>query len=113
MRWLWMCPLLAVAAFLEVYGDSNIYDAFHKSARPVVAGIFGAVVLAVYGVAVNLAAYRNGSLSLSKLLGAYVIFFTAMSIVWDKCHNQQPITMPKIVGWLFIVIGGVVIQRAI
>ena len=113
MRWLWMCPLLAFAAFLEVYGDSNIYDAFHKAARPIVASIFGAVVLAVYGVAVNLAAYRNGSLSLSKLLGAYVIFFTAMSMVWDKCHNQQPITMPKIVGWLFIVIGGIVIQRAI
>jgi len=113
MRWLWICPLLAVAALLEVYGDSNIYDAFHKAARPLAAGIFGAAVLAVYGVVVNLAAYRNGSLSLSRLLGAYVIFFTAVSIVWDKWHNQQPITMPKIVGLLLIAIGGVVIQRAI
>ncbi|HSY51005.1 MAG TPA: hypothetical protein VLC46_19530 [Thermoanaerobaculia bacterium] len=113
MRWLWICPLLAVAAFLEVYGDSNLYDAFHKSARPLMAGIWGAFVLAGYGVAVNLAAYRNGSLTLSKLLGAYVIFFTVVAIVWDKCHNHQPITMPKVVGWLLIVIGGVVIQGGV
>lgn len=106
-------PAARLAAFLEVCGDSNIYDGFHKAAaRPVAAGIFGAAVLAVYGVIVNLAAYRNGSLSLSKLLGAYVIFFTAMSIIWDRCHNQQPITMPKIVGLVLIAIGGVVIQRA-
>ncbi|MGC4048659.1 MAG: hypothetical protein QM757_03915 [Paludibaculum sp.] len=64
--------LLALAAFLEAYGDSCFQSALYRStgaARLLSAGL-GVLALGLYGWAVNLPRWDFG-----RLLGVYVVFF--------------------------------------
>jgi hypothetical protein len=64
--------LLTVAAFLEAFGDSLFQSGIYRSAGAErgLFFIFGAVVLALYGLTVNIPHWDFG-----KLLGVYVVLF--------------------------------------
>jgi drug/metabolite transporter superfamily protein YnfA len=68
--------------------------------------LFGALLLALYGFAVNL--FWRGDFS--RLLGAYVVIFFAVSQLWGALAEHERIDMPRIVGGALIVAGGLVIQ---
>lgn len=97
--------VLAVAAFLEVWGDSFFQVAFYRSqgvARAIML-FAGVVVLALYGSTVNIPRWDFG-----KLLGIYVVlFFLAAQLLANVRFGQTP-TLPIYVGGAFIVIGGAI-----
>jgi hypothetical protein len=99
--------LLSIAAMLEVLGDSFFQSAIHRSSgvsRIAFLGL-GAAVLALYGGVVNLPEWDFG-----KLLGVYVVFFFLAAQVVAKLRFHQAITLPLIVGGVFIVTGGMIIS---
>ena len=97
---------LALAAFLEVYGDSFFQTSFYKSTGMgrVVAFAAGAAVLAVYGSVVNVPRWDFG-----KLLGIYVALFFVMAQIVAKVRFGQEPTTPIYAGGALIVLGGMVI----
>jgi small multidrug resistance family-3 protein len=98
--------VLVVAASLEVLGDSFFQSGLYRSsgtARAIWFGL-GIVVLALYGLFVNLPQWDFG-----KLLGVYVaVFFVVAQIIARLRFDQRP-TLPILVGGALIVSGGVVI----
>ncbi len=98
--------ILALAGFLEVYGDSSFQTALHRSSgtKRVLAFLGGAACLAAYGLVVNTPRWDFG-----KLLGIYVVFFflVAQGINWVR-FGQSP-TLPAVMGGSLIVAGGVII----
>jgi hypothetical protein len=97
--------VLLLAAFLEAYGDSCFQSGLHRttgSAR-YVAFAGGALLLALYGLAVNTPPWDFG-----KLLGPYIVLFFVVVQVLAKVRFQQTPTTPILVGGLLIVAGGAV-----
>jgi drug/metabolite transporter superfamily protein YnfA len=99
--------LLAIAALLEVLGDSCFQSAVHRSSGIGRAAFFtgGVAVLGFYGVIVNLPEWDFG-----KLLGAYVAFFFLAAQIVARVRFQQPLTLPVFVGGTLIVAGGAIIS---
>ena len=98
--------VLALAAFLEAYGDSFFQVSFYRSSGigRVMAFVAGAVVLAAYGSVVNVPRWDFG-----KLLGVYVVLFFLMAQLLAKVRFGQSPTPPIYAGGALIVAGGLVI----
>jgi hypothetical protein len=98
--------VLALAAFLEAWGDSFFQVGFYRSSGMgrVLALGSGAVVLAAYGSFVNVPRWDFG-----KLLGAYVVLFFLMAQVLNKVRFGQSPTPPIYAGGALIVAGGLVV----
>jgi hypothetical protein len=95
--------VLAIAAFLEAWGDSFFQAAFYRNSGTgrALALACGTLVLALYGSTVNLPRWDFG-----KLLGVYVaLFFLAAQVLARVRFGQSP-TLPIYVGGSLIVIGG-------
>ncbi len=78
----------------------------HRSAGAV-RGVFfvsGAVVLALYGLTVNIPNWDFG-----KLLGIYVVWFFLVAQVLAKVRFNQAPTAPIYVGGALITLGGMII----
>jgi hypothetical protein len=98
--------VLSIAAFLEVSGDacfqSGLYQASGAQRGWWLLG--GGLVLATYGVFVNLPQWDFG-----KLLGVYVVLFFLIAQIVAKVRFQQSPTTPILAGGALIVAGGLVI----
>lgn len=99
--------LLSGAALLEVLGDSCFQSAIHRSSGLGRIGWFalGALLLALYGLFVNLPHWDFG-----RLLGIYVVFFFVAAQLVAKVRFNQPMTLPVRVGGVLIVAGGLVLS---
>lgn len=97
---------LALAAFLEAYGDSFFQIGFYRSSGwgRAMALLAGVVVLAAYGSAVNVPRWDFG-----KLLGVYVVLFFLMAQLMNLVRFGQWPTPPIYAGGGLIVAGGLVI----
>ena len=104
--WILLLLLLAVAAFLEAFGDSLFQSGIYRSTG-ISRGMFfvsGAAVLALYGFTVNLPHWDFG-----RLLGIYVVLFFLMAQVLAKVRFNQAPSMPIYVGGALIGAGGIII----
>jgi drug/metabolite transporter superfamily protein YnfA len=99
--------LLAVAAFLEAYGDSCFQSALYRSSGMSRALAFagGAVSLAAYGLVVNAPRWEFG-----KLLGAYVVLFFLWAQILGRVKFGQTPTPSILIGGALICAGGLVIS---
>lgn len=99
--------VLALAAFLEAWGDSFFQVGFYRSSGlgRLAALLAGAAVLATYGSVVNIPRWDFG-----KLLGAYVVLFFLMAQVLNKVRFGQTPTLPIYAGGTLIVAGGLVVM---
>jgi hypothetical protein len=98
--------LLALAAFLEAFGDSLFQSGIHRSGG-LPSGLFflsGTVILALYGFTVNIPRWDFG-----RLLGVYVVLFFMLAQVLAKVRFHQEPTIPIYVGGVLIAAGGLVI----
>lgn len=98
--------VLATAALLEVSGDACFQSGLFKSsgASRSLWFLAGTLVLATYGLFVNLPQWDFG-----KLLGVYVVLFFVFAQSVAKIRFHQSPTMPILVGGALIVAGGAVI----
>ncbi len=99
MAWL----LFLVAAILEVGGDAVVRKGLRGGGWLVVAS--GAVLLASYGLIVNLVHW-----DFSKLLGVYVAVFAAVSVLAGKFVFGEDVPATTWAGLAIIMLGGAVIQ---
>jgi small multidrug resistance family-3 protein len=99
--------VLLIAAVLEAGGDALIRAALQTSTvtTRVILFALGAIVLCLYGYAVNRPPWDFG-----RLIGVYVVFFflVAQAIAW-LAFNQRP-TGSIVVGGALIVTGGVIMS---
>ncbi|MGA2169512.1 MAG: hypothetical protein ABSG62_14980 [Terracidiphilus sp.] len=97
--------VLALASFLEAYGDSFFQVGFYRSSGwgRVVAFVAGAAVLAAYGSVVNVPRWDFG-----KLLGVYVVLFFLTAQLLNRVRFGQSPTAPIYAGGALIVAGGLV-----
>jgi small multidrug resistance family-3 protein len=91
------------AAMLEVGGDAVIRKGLRSSVFQYI--ILGCLMLAAYGVMVNLVKW-----DFSKLLGVYVAVFAAVSVLAGRFLFREDVTPTTWVGVAIIVAGGLVIQ---
>ena len=98
--------VLTLAAYLEVSGDACFQSGLYRSSGSARTLWFvgGTLVLASYGLFVNLPQWDFG-----KLLGVYVVLFFLVAQIVAKVRFQQSPTMPILVGGTLIVAGGLVI----
>lgn len=101
-----LVTVLALAAFLEAWGDSFFQVSFYRSSGigRVIAFAAGALVLACYGAVVNTPRWDFG-----KLLGVYVVLFFVVAQILAKVRFGQMPTPPIYAGGALIVAGGMVI----
>jgi small multidrug resistance family-3 protein len=99
--------LLAIAAFLEVYGDSCFQSALYRTSGMSRALAFagGALSLAAYGLLVNAPRWEFG-----KLLGVYVVLFFLLAQIVARVKFGQSPTLPILIGGALILAGGVIIS---
>jgi small multidrug resistance family-3 protein len=99
--------LLAIAAFLEAYGDSCFQSALYRASgvSRILAFVGGAASLAAYGLVVNAPRWEFG-----KLLGVYVVLFFLLAQIVARVKFGQAPTLPILIGGALICIGGVVIS---
>ena len=88
---LWIAiPILIIAAALEAYGDHSMGGCLKSAglAQRLHHFALGAVVLATYGVVVNLPRWKFGD-----MLGFYIMFFFVMTqwLSWRDTH-EKPIS---------------------
>jgi len=97
--------VLAIAAYLEVYGDACFSSGLYQSTgtRRWLWFAAGAAVLVAYSLFLN-----SSQLDFGKLLGIYVVLFfvVAQVVAWAK-FDQTPST-PILAGGGLIVAGGLV-----
>jgi hypothetical protein len=98
--------VLALAAFLEVSGDACFQSGLYQAtgAAKIAWFVSGALVLATYGLFVNLPQWDFG-----KLLGVYVVLFFVIAQIVAKVRFHQSPTTPILAGGALIVAGGIVI----
>ncbi|MBW4038964.1 MAG: hypothetical protein HIU91_08840 [Acidobacteria bacterium] len=98
--------VLTIAASLEVLGDSFFQSGLYRStgSSRVQWFVFGAAVLGLYGLFVNLPQWDFG-----KLLGVYVALFFVVAQIIAKLRFHQSPTAPILAGGSLIVAGGLVI----
>jgi drug/metabolite transporter superfamily protein YnfA len=99
--------LLAIAAFLEAYGDSCFQSALYRASGMARALGFlgGAVSLAAYGLVVNAPRWEFG-----KLLGVYVVLFFLLAQIVARVKFGQTPTLPILIGGALICVGGVIVS---
>jgi len=95
--------LMLVAAVFEVGGDALIRRGLTSGAALYV--VVGFVVLGTYGVVVNLI-----GLDFSRLLGAYVGWFAAVSIIAGQLFFGSRATPSLWLGLALVLVGSLVIQ---
>lgn len=99
--------LLLIAASLEAGGDAVIRIGLHAPNPFVRTVLFlvAAVILFIYGYAVNASSWDFG-----RLLGIYIVFFFLIAQVmsWSVFH-QQP-SRAILLGGAFIIVGGIIIS---
>jgi drug/metabolite transporter superfamily protein YnfA len=91
------------AALLEVGGDAVIRRGLRG--RSAVCLVLGCATLAGYGLVVNSVKW-----DFSKLLGVYVGFFAATSILFGRFVLQETIPLSTLCGLVLILMGGLLIQ---
>jgi hypothetical protein len=98
--------LLAVAAFLESFGDSLFQTGLHRSTGTVrfLSLVLGSAALAFYGATVNAPRWNFGS-----LIGVYVVFFFLVAQILAKVRFNEAPTAGVYAGGSLIVAGGLVI----
>ena len=98
--------VLALAAILEVFGDACFQSGLYRSSGTSRGLWFlaGTLILATYGLFVNLPQWDFG-----KLLGVYVALFFVMAQIVAKVRFHQSPTTPILAGGALIVAGGLVI----
>lgn len=98
--------ILLIAAALEAGGDALVRHGLHAQSAPA-RGMWlaaGAVVLFVYGLAVNAPPWDFG-----KLLGVYVsLFFIVAQLINALVFGVRP-DAPILVGGALILAGGLVV----
>jgi len=101
--------LLAIAAFLEAYGDSCFQSALYRNSglSRALAFVAGAVSLAAYGLVVNAPRWEFG-----KLLGVYVVLFFLLAQIVARVKFGQTPSLPILIGGALICAGGIVISVA-
>ena len=99
--------LLAVAAFLEAYGDSCFQSALYRVSgmSRALAFVGGAVSLAAYGLVVNAPRWEFG-----KLLGVYVVQSLLLAHFRPRVKFVQIPTLSILIGGALICAGGLVIS---
>ncbi len=99
--------MLAVAALLEAGGDAIVRTALHRSTGASRFTLFfvGAIVLFLYGYAVNAPPWDFG-----RLLGLYVVFFFIAAQLISWLAFGQPPSRAVLIGGLLIISGGLVIS---
>jgi small multidrug resistance family-3 protein len=95
--------MLLLAAVFEVAGDALIRHGLTN--RTALYVVFGFLVLGSYGVVVNLV-----GLDFSRLIGAYVGWFTAVSIIVGSFVFQSRMTPSLWFGLGLVLAGSFVIQ---
>ena len=95
--------VLALAAFLEAFGDSFFQVAFYRSSGVgrLFALLAGTAVLACYGAVVNTPKWDFG-----RLIGVYVVFFFISAQLVNRARFGQSPTLPIYAGGALIVAGG-------
>jgi drug/metabolite transporter superfamily protein YnfA len=101
-------PLVAwliflAAAVLEVGGDAVVRKGLRGNAWAYV--LLGCIMLAVYGVVVNLVKW-----DFSKLMGVYVAVFATVSVLASRFLFREDVALTTWAGVAIIVVGGLVIQ---
>lgn len=97
--------VLALAAYLEVYGDACFSSGlWHASGmRRLGWYVVGATVLIAYSLFLN-----SSQIDFGKLLGIYVMLFFVIAQIVAKLKFHQSPTPPIYVGGALIVAGGIV-----
>jgi small multidrug resistance family-3 protein len=97
--------VLAIAAYLEVYGDACFSSAIWQSTgtRRILWFIAGTAVLAAYSLFLN-----SSQIDFGKLLGIYVVLFFVVAQLVAKFKFHQSPTPPIYAGGTLIVLGGLV-----
>lgn len=98
--------VLALAAFLEAWGDSFFQSGFYRvsGSGRVFSLLAGTIVLATYGATVNVPRWDFG-----RLIGAYVVLFFLMAQVIARMRFGQSPSAAIYVGGALIASGGLVI----
>ena len=97
-------PIVFVAAaLLEVGGDAVVRSGLRGRRWDVV--VAGGLMLAAYGVVVNLVKW-----DFSRLLGAYVAVFALASVLAGRFWFGEVVPRSTWVGLALILFGGLVIQ---
>jgi small multidrug resistance family-3 protein len=95
--------IFVAAACLEVGGDAVVRKGLRGGGIAWI--VCGCLLLAFYGVVVNLA-----QLDFSRLLGVYVAVFAVTSVLAGKFYFGEAIAPSTWFGLAIIVAGGLVIQ---
>jgi small multidrug resistance family-3 protein len=98
--------LLALAAFLEAWGDSWFRVGFYRSngAGRWLALAAGIVILALYGSVVNVPRWDFG-----RLIGQYIVLFFVMAQILNRVRFGHSPSPSVYAGGALIVAGGLVI----
>jgi len=91
------------AALLEVGGDAVIRQGLRHSSVGLI--FAGCVMLAAYGLVVNLVKW-----DFSRLLGVYVAVFALISVLFGRFVLAETIPATTWIGLGLIIVGGLVIQ---
>lgn len=102
-----MMVVLAIAAYLEVYGDACFQDALYHAtgSKRLLWALAGVVVLSAYSLFLN-----SSQLDFGKLLGIYVVLFFVVAQLVAKFKFGQSPTPGIYAGGALIVAGGVVMS---
>ncbi len=95
--------ILVAAALLEVGGDAVVRRGVRGGGWPLV--VVGGLMLAAYGVVVNLVRW-----DFSRLLGSYVAVFALASVLVGRFGFCEVVPASTWAGLGLIVLGGLVIQ---
>lgn len=95
--------ILVAAALLEVGGDAVVRQGVRGRGWPLI--VIGGLMLAAYGVVVNLIRW-----DFSRLLGSYVAVFALASVLVGRFGFREPVPASTWAGLGLIVLGGLVIQ---
>jgi small multidrug resistance family-3 protein len=96
-------PFLILAAALEIGGDAAIRSGLVRSHWLWI--VFGIVLLAAYGFAVN----STTAIDFGRLLGLYIaVFFVVSQVISAVVFGERP-SFGLLAGGALIVMGGIVI----
>ena len=97
---------MAIAAFLEAYGDSCFQSGLYRSRGigRILVFLVGAVSLTCYGLVVNIPRWDFG-----RLLGVYVVLFFLCAQVIARVRFGQSPSAAVIAGGALITAGGLII----
>ncbi len=95
--------IFVAAALLEVGGDAVVRQGLRGRSLTLVA--VGGLMLATYGVVVNLVKW-----DFSRLLGAYVAVFALVSVLIGRIWFREAVPASTWIGLGLILLGGLVIQ---